>query len=61
MSSLPLRNHRGDSRAERENDSRVWVAVVVTLSNQWGILRLLTQALNDVQDLGDSSVTCGSL
>ena len=43
--SLPLLNHPGDSRAERENDSNIFRAVVVTCTNQQG----------------DSSVACGSL
>ena len=35
-SSLPFRNHLGDSRAERENDSNIFRAVVVTCTNQLG-------------------------
>ena len=50
--SLPRQNHLGDSRAERENDSIFSEPSSLLSATNRGILRLLAQALNDVQNLG---------
>ena len=59
--SLPRRNHPGDSRAKRENDSNVFRAVVATSATNRGILRLLTQALNDGRECGRGRVALSSV
>ena len=49
--SLPRRNQRWDSRAERENDSKFSEPLSLPGGTIQGILRLLAQALNDGNDL----------